>query len=92
MNDLIKTMGLIDLELLEKLQRFLKPFKDAAVVLSSESTCTISLIRPIMHQLLAHSAPECELSDPPIIHQAKAVLYHDLEKRLVSVSKTAHKL
>lgn len=74
-------MGQVDLEVLDNCSSILRPFKDVTVLMSSESTTTASLIRPLLHQLVAHSKPTAEAEDPPVIHQARAALYHDLETR-----------
>lgn len=77
-------MGLIDLDLLEKCAAILKPFKDVTVIMSSETSTTASLIRPLLHQLLTHVKPNADSNDPRIVHQSKAALYHHLELRYTS--------
>lgn len=47
--------------------------------MSSQSYMTASLLRPLLSNLLV----ACKPGEPNNIHQAKAVLYHDMEKRCV---------
>lgn len=69
------------IDLSEKVRDLLAPFKEATVVISSEISSSVSLIRPLLHKLLNVCRPTPELEDSPLIHRAKAVLYHDLETR-----------
>lgn len=84
MKDLLKVMNNIDIDVLEKIVAILKPFKEVTVIMSSESCSSISLIRPLIHQLLKTVKPLPDDSDEPVIHQAKAYIYHDLEKRYLN--------
>lgn len=49
-------------------------------MLSTENSPTVSLMRPLLHQLLEVTKPVPDV-DSPLIHQAKATMHHDLEKR-----------
>lgn len=70
-----------DIPVLEQLKSLLEPFKEATITMSTESSSSVSLIRPLLHSLINICKPDPQLNDVPVIHQAKAVMYHDLEKR-----------
>ena len=70
----------IDVGIMEQLCQLLKPFKDVTVIMSTETSSSISLIRPLLHQLIENVKPTPDV-DPTIIHQMKAAIYHDLETR-----------
>lgn len=74
-------MDMADIDILERLSRILTPFKEATVLMSSQSNCTVSLLRPLLYKLLSVTYPDPQLEDPPLIHEMKAVMYHDLESR-----------
>ena len=91
MNDLLHHLEVSNMTVLEKLVHILKPFQETTTLMSSESSCTLSLIRPLMCHLLrvTASGPELdgdESDEPPIIHQMKAVMRHNLETRLVRLN------
>jgi hypothetical protein len=71
----------IDTEIVEALCTLLKPYKDVTMVMSTESSSSISLIRPLLKQLMAlcdnTAAPEMA----PAIHEMRQTLYNDLEAR-----------
>lgn len=69
----------LDLELLEGCVQVLLPFKEVTIVMSSQREVTASLVKPLLSQLMVKSKPQ--EGEPPMLHQAKATLYHDLEKR-----------
>lgn len=71
----------IDNDILEAAMTVLKVFKDVTTMMSSQTTATASLVKPLLHQLMQISKPM--EGDERAIHQAKATLYHDLEKRFV---------
>lgn len=70
----------VSIELIEKACAVLKPFLDVTRLMSSENSPTVSLIRPLIHQLMQSTVPTPD-RDPPLIHQMKATIYHDLETR-----------
>ena len=74
-------MNTVDINLLEEICKLLKPFKDVTTVMSTESSSSVSLIRPLLMQLKDHCKPTPELEDLPLIHEAKAAMFHDLETR-----------
>ena len=80
--DLLKVMSQVDIDVLEKITDLLKPFKDATTIMSSETSSSVSLIRPLTHSLMTKIKPDPANEDPTVIHTAKATLYHDLEMRL----------
>ena len=79
MKDLLRHHGRLDLELIENFITVLKPFKDATVLMSSQRLVTASLLKPLLAQLMAVSKPSN--GEQAILHQAKANLFNDLEKR-----------
>lgn len=79
MMDLIRMNNAIDLDLMERLCQLLKPFKDVTLVISSEKSSSISLVRPLLSQLLSATVPSP--NDLPMMNQVKATIHHDLEKR-----------
>ena len=79
----MKTLRGVETEILELLCDLLKLFKEVTVVMSTESSSSISLIRPLQKQLM-------ELCDnskippgtfPPAIHDMRQTLFNDLERR-----------
>jgi hypothetical protein len=72
-------MNGVDVDVVEQLCALLKPFKMVTVIMSTETSSSISLLRPLLHQLMEHAKPE--VGDIPVIHQTKAAIYHDMEKR-----------
>lgn len=70
----------ISVEQLEEIVTLLKPFKEVTVMMSTEQSSTISLIRPILIQLMEVCKPVPNV-DSTIIHTAKAAIYHDMETR-----------
>lgn len=81
MKDLLRTLTHIDLDILDRCAVILRPFKDVTVFMSSETSTTASLILPLLQQLTANAKPDVDAGDPPVIHNAKAALYHNLETR-----------
>ena len=72
-------MSRIDVDVLEKICSVLKPLKDVTTLMSSQTQTTASLVRPLLYKLMKVSEPAND--EPQPIHQAKANLFHDLEKR-----------
>lgn len=72
----------LDMEAMELLCSLLKPFKDVTTIMSSESSSSISLMRPLLYRLMELSKPG-SATDPGIINNVKAGIHHDLEKRFV---------
>ena len=70
----------LDIEQLEEMCELLKQFKDVTLIMSSEKSSSVSLIRPLLHQLLENTKPLPDVNIP-LVHQTKAAIYHDLEKR-----------
>ena len=70
----------ISVEQLEEIVTLLKPFKEVTVMMSTEQSSTISLICPILIQLMEVCKPVPNV-DSTIIHTAKAAIYHDMETR-----------
>ena len=52
MKDLVRHHGRLDLELIENFITVLKPFKDATVLMSSQRSVTVSLLKPLLAQLM----------------------------------------
>lgn len=77
----MRQIDLSDNDLLERLKQLLKPFKDVTVLMSSETSPTISLIRPLLSQLMRSVKPDSALEDPAVVHEAKAFIYFDLDSR-----------
>lgn len=69
--------------MLEKFAEVLRPFKQITTLMSSQSTVTASLIKPLLTQLIAASKPK--EGEPSTLHQAKAALYHDLQARYACI-------
>ena len=69
------------MELVEAAMNVLKIFKDVTTMMSSQRQSTASLIKPLLHRLMQVARPVEEDQQP--IHQAKATLFHDLEKRYI---------
>lgn len=69
----------IDVDMLEQACNVLRPLKETTIFMSSQTTTTASLVRPLYHSLIAASEPNDNDVQP--IAQAKAALHHDLEKR-----------
>lgn len=70
----------LDIALLDEMCVLLKPFKDVTQILTTEKSSSISLLRPLLNQLLEHVKPQVDVNTP-IIHQTKALIHHDLETR-----------
>lgn len=70
----------IDIEVLEDVAKVLLPFKEVTTIMSTESSSSISLIRPLLSSLMEHAKPS--QGDSRMVHQSKAAIYHDLQKRL----------
>jgi hypothetical protein len=81
MNDLLHYLEVSKIDILEKIVPLLQPFKDTTNMMSSETTCSVSLLRPLLCNLLNVTRPDPSLNDPPKIHQMKAAMYHSLERR-----------
>lgn len=81
MKDYLRVFKQIDTDLLTGIKDTLKLFKDLTTLMSSESTCTVSLVRPFIAKLLAHLKPDPSREDPTAIHEARARMFHDLETR-----------
>lgn len=72
----------IDIELMQQISSLLKPFKDVTKIMSSEHSASISLIRPLLSQLVEITKPVTDI-DATVIHEAKAAMHHDLEQRYI---------
>lgn len=79
MKDLLDAHSKLDIFLLEKFVEVLAPFKQVTELMSSQTAVTASLVKPLLHMLMETSKPM--EGEPAVLHQAKATLYHDLEKR-----------
>lgn len=79
--DLLKQVEMSDVEILERMKNMLLPFKEVTTIISTESSSSVSLIRPLLHKLLQCCKPDTDLDDPAVVHEARATLYHDLELR-----------
>lgn len=74
----------IDPEVVEML-KILKPFKEITRVMSTESSSSISLIRPLHQQMMRNlREPTSEISLRASIHEMREIIRNDLETRLVS--------
>lgn len=80
MNDLIRLHNHIDIEVMEEIIEVVKPFKDTTQIMSTETSSSISLIRPLFHEMLEATKPMPDI-DRNIIHEMKASMFHDLETR-----------
>ena len=80
-SDLLRDMRAIDIELIESLRDLLKPFKDVTVVMSSESSSSISLIRPLIKQLMENCDNSKVEEMPAPLHEMRQTIYNDLETR-----------
>ena len=76
---MLRKYSKIDLDLLERFAAVLAPFEATTKVMSSQTCVTASLVKPLLANLLERSKPQED--DPPVLHQAKATLYHDIEQR-----------
>lgn len=77
----MKVMNKVDVTILEDVVSLLKPFYDVTNIMSSETSSSVSLIRPLHNQLMQVSKPDPALENPTAIHTAKASIFHDLETR-----------
>lgn len=82
MKDPLKLHSKVDFDLLEQCCVVMKSFKDVSTFMCSQNVVTASLTKPLLHSLMTKSKPQ-QVKD---IHQAKATLYNDLEKRYVCSS------
>lgn len=72
----------VDLEFIKMLCQILKPFKEATVIMSTESSASISLVRPLLHQLMAHcQAQSASMHSQPALHELCETIKNDLESR-----------
>ena len=78
-NDLLREMREIDTQVVEELSLILKPFKDCTMVMSTESSSSVSLIRPLLKKLMCH----CRDGNTSVasLHELKETIYNDLDKR-----------
>ena len=79
--ELLKQIEMADVEILEMLEALLAPFKAVTLTMSTESSSSISLMRPLLHKLMTSCKPDVSLGDLNVIHEAKAAMYHDLKTR-----------
>lgn len=79
LTDMLRNHSRIDIDLLERFTLVLKPFKDVTVLMSTQVNVSSSLVKPLLNQLMKHAKPKD--SEPPVLHQAKATLFHDLQAR-----------
>lgn len=78
-NDLLLGLSRVNAPDIELIISFLQPFKIATDIISGEAYCTISLIKPLLINLIAKCEPEA--SDPKIIADMKAAVLQDLGNR-----------
>lgn len=78
-NDLFQSISRISTCDVESIIAFLQPFKTATEVMSGESYCTISLIKPLQNNLLAKC--KADAADSKLIEEMKAAVSEDLAKR-----------
>lgn len=69
----------IDIELIQSFADTLEPFKTVTIMMSSQTTVTISLVKPLLSKLMTLSRPT--VGEIRVLHQTKAILHHDLENR-----------
>ena len=74
----------VDPDVLQQLCDLLKPFKDATVIMRTESSASISLIRPLLHQLMAHCRERStSTGSTPGIHETCEKIRNNLETRYI---------
>ena len=78
---LLKDIRLIDTELCGQLCKQLKPSKEVTVVMSTETSSSISLVRPLLKQLMSlcnnSGADEMAAS----LHELRQTIFNDLDTR-----------
>ena len=67
------------MDMLERVADVLGNFKKVTVLMSSQSTVCASLVKPLLQRLMT-AAKHME-GEATTLHQAKACLHYDLEKR-----------
>lgn len=70
------------MDMLKQMVKVLAPFKDATVLMSSEKQCTVSMVEPILQQLMVSLTGVLE--EPgytAAVNTMKATMRNDLEKR-----------
>lgn len=87
-NDILGDIRDIDTAILDELSNVLKPFKNVTVVMSTELSSSVSLIRPLMRQLMV-KCREPSSNHIPAIHEVKETIHNNLENRLVLQRETS---
>ncbi|XP_055049286.2 E3 SUMO-protein ligase ZBED1-like [Misgurnus anguillicaudatus] len=82
----ICTLSETDISTAEKIASALKPMKDATLIMSEDSTPTLSVIGPLHSQLLhdTEAAGVAAAADTPVIREIKLAIHDDLAKRYSS--------
>ena len=77
----------IDPEVIDELVEVLKPFKEITRVMSTESSSSISLIRPLHQQIMKNlrKPTTTESTHRSSLHDMKETIRNDMEKRSVHV-------
>lgn len=78
-NDLLQALSRVNSEDVDAVVKFLEPFKTVTEIMSGESYCTVSLIKPILQNLLS----KCQVSidEPKILTEMKMAVLEDLIDR-----------
>ena len=77
-------MRMIDTQLIEALRDTLAPFKTVTLVMSSESSSTASLIRPLHKQLMAICVDDSKDYYDSSLNEMKMTIHNDLDTRYVT--------
>lgn len=77
-NELMREWREIDPDTVDELCSILKPFKDVTTVISTESSVTVSLIRPLLFQLMSGLRVQ---SSNPSLREFRETIRNNLEKR-----------
>lgn len=74
-------MRAIDTSILESVCALLKPFNEATIVMSTESSSSVSLVRPLLKQLMASCDNKGADNMPASLRELRQRIYNDLELR-----------
>nr|XP_055049286.1 E3 SUMO-protein ligase ZBED1-like [Misgurnus anguillicaudatus] len=81
----ICTLSETDISTAEEIASALKPMKDATLIMSEDSTPTLSVVAPLHSQLLHDTdAAGVAAADTPVIREIKLAIHDDLAKRYSS--------
>nr|XP_055041440.1 E3 SUMO-protein ligase ZBED1-like [Misgurnus anguillicaudatus] len=81
----ICTLSETDISTAEEIASALKPMKDATLIISEDSTPTLSVIAPLHFQMLHDTeAAGVAVADTPVIREIKLAIHDDLAKRYSS--------